>query len=179
MRERPKLIMLGGFAASGKSTIAERYISDHPLALCVEGDEIITKLGQWRSHIKEAVESKFSLTACMATTHLRVGYDVILPFLLGNESHAEMYENLATEAGADFFEFYIYDKKDEAIKRLLARGSWGETGLPPITQEDLPRIERLYEEMIEAVAKRPNMITIESTEGDIEGTYKALITGLP
>ncbi len=56
MNNRPKRILLGGFARCGKSTIAERYISEHPLALYIEGDEIITKIGQWRAHIAEAVK---------------------------------------------------------------------------------------------------------------------------
>jgi DNA transposition AAA+ family ATPase len=38
--------MLGGFAGCGKTTIAKRYISENPLTLIIEGDEVITKLRQ-------------------------------------------------------------------------------------------------------------------------------------
>lgn len=174
MKIRPKLIMLAGFAGCGKSTLAERYINDHPLALYVEGDEIITRLGQWRSHQNEAVKSKVALASGMATIHLRTGYDVIIPHLPGG-SYDAVYENVAKETDAEYLEVFIEVEKEEAIKRLLARGTWGEAGLPPITDKDLPRIDRLYVEMIEAVAQRPNTIVIKSTEGDIDGAYAALI----
>lgn len=174
MKIRPKLIMLAGFAGCGKSTLAERYIADHPLALYVEGDEIITKLGQWRTHQTEAVKSKVALASGMAATHLRTGYDVIIPHLPGGD-YDSTYENVAKEAGGEFLEVFIEVEKEEAIKRLLARGTWGEAGLPPITDKDLPRIDRLYDEMMEAVTQRPSTIIVRSTEGDVDGTYKALI----
>jgi len=177
MNDRPKLILLAGFAACGKSTVAERYISDHPLALYIEGDEIITKLGQWRAHISEAIKSKRLLAAGMAAIHLRSGYDVILPRMPGGE-YESAYEDAAKETGADFYEVFINVGKDEAVKRLLARGSWGEEGLPPITQEDRPKIERLYDEMVDAVAQRPNTVKIESIEGDVEGTYQGLLKAI-
>ena len=177
MNARPKLIMLYGFAGCGKSTIAERYINDHPLALYVEGDEIITKLGQWRTHQEEAVACKRALTSGMAAVHLRSGYDVIVPRLPGG-SYDPTYENVAREADADFLEIFIDVEREEAISRLLARGTWGEAGLPPITEKDLPKIERLYDEMIEAVAQRSNTIVITSIEGDVDGTYAELITSL-
>lgn len=177
MKDRPKLILLGGFAACGKSTIAERYIADYPMALYIEGDEIITKLGQWRTHTNEAVQSKRLLTAGMALIHLQSGYDVIIPKLQGG-NYDSSYEEAAKEAGADFLEIFIDVPKDEAVRRLLERGSWGEAGLPPITQEHLPKIERMYDEMVSAVSQRPNTIIIKSIEGDIEGTYKALINAL-
>jgi len=169
--------MLAGFAGCGKSTLAERYIADHPLALYVEGDEIITKLGQWRAHQTEAVKSKVALASGMAAIHLRTGYDVIIPHLPGGD-YDETYENVAKEAGAEFLEVFIEVEKEEAIRRLLARGTWGEAGLPPITDKDLARIERLYEEMIKAVAQRSNTTVIRSTEGDIDGTYTALIKAI-
>ena len=71
--------MLGGFAGCGKTTIASKYVSETPLALNIEGDEIITKLGQWRENINEAIASKLSLTTAMTEAHLRDGHDVILP----------------------------------------------------------------------------------------------------
>lgn len=177
MNVRPKLIMLYGFAGCGKSTLAERYINDHPLALYVEGDEIITKLGQWRTHQNEAVACKRALTSGMTAIHLRSGYDVIIPRLPGG-SYDPTYENVAREAGADFLEVFIDVERREAIRRLRARGTWGEAGLPPITDKDLPKIERLYEEMIDAVAQRPNTFVIKSTEGDVDGTYTSLINSL-
>ena len=57
----------------------------------------------------------------MAAIHLRSGYDVIIPQLPGG-SYDATYENVAQEAGAEFLEIFIEVEKEEAIRRLLARG---------------------------------------------------------
>lgn len=44
---QPKFILLNGFAGAGKTTIAKRYLADHPLAFLIEGDELIVNLGHW------------------------------------------------------------------------------------------------------------------------------------
>jgi hypothetical protein len=122
--------------------------------------------------VEEAVACSLSLTAAMAAAHLKSGHDVILPFLLRDASHAAHYEDVAHVAGADFLEITLSVEKPDAVRRLLKRGTWGEEGLPPLTQEDIPKIERLYDDMVEAMGLRPNMIHIRSKENDIEGTYK-------
>jgi DNA transposition AAA+ family ATPase len=48
MSNKPKLIVLYGFAANGKTTIAKKYIDEHPLSPMIEGDEIINMIGKWR-----------------------------------------------------------------------------------------------------------------------------------
>lgn len=178
MSHRPKLIMLGGFAGCGKTTLANKYVSETALALSIEGDEIITKLGKWRENVKEAIASKLSLTSAMAETHLQDGHDVILPFLLGDTESAIHYEDIARAAGADFIEITLSVEKPDALQRLLKRGTWGEAGLPPLTQADIPKIERLYDSMVEAIKSRPNMIHVESKENDIESTYRDFIASI-
>jgi DNA transposition AAA+ family ATPase len=54
--KKPKLILLYGFASSGKTTLSKKYISEHPLALSIEGDQIINMMGQWRANENEARE---------------------------------------------------------------------------------------------------------------------------
>jgi predicted kinase len=172
---KPKLIMLGGFAGCGKTTIANRYVTEHPLALSVEGDEIIIKLGQWRENIEEAVACKAALTSALVAAHLKRGHDVVLPYLLTNSQDAERFESLAHVQGADFYEVILFVEKEEALRRLFKRGTWGEEGLPPLTEADRPKTERLYDKMVEATSLRPKMIDVVSEAGDVEGTYKKFI----
>lgn len=124
MNQRPKLIMLGGFAGCGKTTIANKYVSE-PLALNIDGDEIITKLGQWRKNIHDAVASRLSLTSAMAEAHLRDGRDVILPFLLRDAGVAKHYEEVAHSAGAHFIEILLSVEKSEAISKIAPEGNLG------------------------------------------------------
>jgi 2-phosphoglycerate kinase len=44
---KQKLILLNGFAGVGKSTIAQKYISETPLTLCLEGDIVMGMIGCW------------------------------------------------------------------------------------------------------------------------------------
>ena len=44
------LVLLNGPRASGKSTLAARYVHDHPLALNLDIDVIRGLLGRWIDH---------------------------------------------------------------------------------------------------------------------------------
>jgi predicted kinase len=173
---KSKLIMLNGFAGCGKSTIAKKYISEHPLSMNLEGDQIIVMLGEWKENWDEASKCKIELTKTMAATHLGLGYDVVIPFLLTKEKDAEDFEKIAEETGANFFEIVLSVNREEAIARLLKRGRWGEEGSSTFTEKDYSDIEELYNSMIEATNKRPNTINIFPKEGDIEKTYEDFIS---
>ena len=49
-----KVILLNGFAGAGKTTIAKRYIDQHPLSVVIEGDELIVNIGNWVAQEDEA-----------------------------------------------------------------------------------------------------------------------------
>ena len=172
---QPTLILLYGFAASGKTTLAKRYLEDHPLSLVVEGDVLIAMLGRWREHAREAGQLKLALEESLVTTHLRSGYDVLLPILPHDAALAERYEAIAHEAKAAFVEVLLDLDREEAITRLLKRGNWGETGLPPLTESDRPRIEKKYDQMMAAMNQRENIVRIYPKEGEITETYATLI----
>ena len=175
MNTEQKLILLNGFAASGKTTLTKRYIDDHPLALGLEHDELVVMLGQWEEHEKEAREKVFLLMKNMVSTHLKSGNDVVLPYLLTNSTHAEEFENIANENGAKFIEIILSKDRDEAIDHLLLRGCWGEKGLPPLTDKDIPSIEHLYETMMLETNKRENMVPLNPVWNDINQTYSQLL----
>jgi chloramphenicol 3-O-phosphotransferase len=40
---KARLIVLNGFAAAGKTTIAKKYIDEHSMALALEADAIVDK----------------------------------------------------------------------------------------------------------------------------------------
>lgn len=175
MKSLPKLIILNGFSASGKSTIAKKYVENHPLSLNIEGDEIIAMIGEWKNHYDEARKCVFPHTKAMIDTHLGLGYDVVVPYLLVNAKEVEEFEKIARKHDARFFEIMLYAEKKDAINKLLKRGKWGEDGLPKISKEELPHIEDLYDRMERATAKRKNTLTLEIEEGDVEGTYEQLL----
>lgn len=172
---KPKLILLYGFASSGKTTLSKRYISKHPLALSVEGDQIISMMGQWRENEGEAREIVFEHTKAITELHLKKGHDVLLPYLLTNTEDAESFREIAERVQVDFFEIYIYLEREEAINRLLKRGVWGEEGSPKLSNDDLPEIEKLYDLMEKSMSSRTSVKLLQSAFNDIEGTYAEML----
>lgn len=171
MSSPQKLILLNGPAGIGKTTISKMYLTEHPLALSIEGDQIIGMMGHWREHESIARELVFKHTKCMAEVHLKEGLDVLLPYLLTNADHATAFERIAEENGALFCEIILLADKDEATNRLLERGVWGEEGSKKLTEKQRPEIESLYDGMMAALAKRPNTVRIGVEKDDIAGTY--------
>lgn len=174
----PKLILIDGFAGVGKTTLAKRYVADRPLAMDLEGDEIIVMLGQWLAHEKEARELMFELGKAIITTHLASGHDVVVPCLPTNIAHQKAFEDIATKMNAQFFEIALITERGLAIQRLLKRGSWGEEGTDPLTEADLPIIERLYDAMDKTLAERPNATRISSVEDEHDHTYQQFLAAI-
>ena len=168
---KPLLILLNGPAGIGKTTIAQRYIDERPLALAVNGDDIIVMLGQWLRHEDEARKMVFSFTCDMTRTHLRTGHDVILPYLVNNAEHAKAFARIAEECNAAFVEVLLTTERTESVERMFQRGTWGERGTDPLTDKDKAVVEELYDAVHDSIGDRPDAVVIQSVHGDIDGTY--------
>lgn len=174
MREA-RLIVLNGFAGSGKSTIGRRYIKENPLALLVEGDELIVNVGQWLENEPKARDLVLELTKSLASTHLSKGYDVVIPYLVTKASHIDVFREIAANHNADFFNFLLFNEKDTAIERLLERGTWGEAGLDPLSDKDMPEIINLYDQMEVQLEAQKDAIKIAQKNRSIDDTYAAIL----
>lgn len=171
----PKLILLEGFAGSGKTTIAERYVAEHPLTMNLEGDKLIIMFGQWLKHEEKARKLVFELTKAMIATCLESNNDVIVPYLPTHPEHAKDFESIAQRLNAEFFEVILGVEREDAICRLMKRGSWGEEGTEPLTEADLPTIEGLHDAMTTALAERHNAVHITCIDGDHDATYQKFL----
>lgn len=174
----PKLILLEGFAGSGKTTIAERYASEHPLTMHLEEDKLIVMFGQWLAHEDEARKLVFSLAKTMIATCLESGRDTIVPYLPTHPDRVKAFEDIAQNSGAGFFEVILEVERKDAIRRLMQRGSWGEEGTEPITDADLPIIENLHDTMSGVLEQRHAATRIACVEGDHEGTYQKFLEAI-
>lgn len=172
---KPKLILINGFAAAGKTTIAKMYIAEHPLSMAVETDELIVNIGDWRENEDEAWRLVFLLTKSMLRAYIAEGRDVVLPYLVRNASDADEFEAIAKDLNADFYEFLLHDDRPAAIARLLKRGTWGEAGQPPISDDELPVIEEIAIKMEQALEKRPGTIRITIKANDPKSTYDEIL----
>ena len=175
MSSSQKVILLNGSAGVGKTTISKMYLDEHPLALSIEGDQIIGMMGQWRKHESVARELVFEHTKSMLATHLKSGHDVLLPYLLIDSSHASAFEKIVNKHNVIFYEVILLVDKGEATTRLLERGVWGEEGSNKLTEKHKPEIETLYNKMLTELNKRPNTIKIGVEKGNATGTYAKLL----
>ena len=172
---KPKLILLSGPLGSGKSTLAKKYVDEHPLALNLDIDEIRKLIGQWREHPEESAKRSRRMAEEMTRITLSAGYDVIIPQIYRKQEYITSLEQIAQEMGADFYELLLDVEKAEAIKRFMDRGGIHKGGLIE-RGGGVAKLESMYDEMSELVAKRPATIRIKPALGDIEATYRELVS---
>lgn len=128
------LILLNGAPATGKSTLARRYVAGHPLALNLDLDLVRGLLGDWRSSPGEAGLAARAIGLAAARTHLREGHDVVVPQLVARAQFIEELAATATDAGAEFVEIMptirthpgqVAQAYAALLARLAERGSPG------------------------------------------------------
>jgi len=175
---KPKIILLTGFAAAGKSTIAKKYIANHSMAMAIEADNLVDNIGDWINHREEIRYITFELTKAMLRTYLPFRHDAILPYVITDATEAEAFEEIARQCDADYYEFALQNDHDAAVARLLERGTWGESTSPPLTNKDLPIIEDLYSKVEAAIALRPNLVRIDLHGQNPDDTYAKIIDNL-
>jgi hypothetical protein len=117
----------------------------------------------------------FELTKSMIATHIHNGYDVILPYLILRPNEIKEFQILAEKINADFFEVALLADEADATRRLMQRGTWGESDAPPITESDQPIIHDLYRRFSETLKEREGVHIITSQEGRQDETYQALL----
>jgi hypothetical protein len=117
----PYLIILNGPPGIGKSTVAGRYVEDHPLALSLEQDVVRGLLGGWRTREAESGALARELCLGMARTHLVAGNDVIAPQFVAIPEYLDRLSGLGLEVGAQHIEFVSLDEVSSAERRFHAR----------------------------------------------------------
>jgi predicted kinase len=114
------LLLINGAPGVGKSTLADRYADEHPLALIIDIDAIRTQLGQW-AQIEESRLVARDLAFALAREHLTNGHDVIVPQYLGRPEFRERLALLAGEKRAAFVEVLLTDDADRITQRFRKR----------------------------------------------------------
>lgn len=178
MGNKPVLLFINGPTGVGKTTIAQRYADDHPLALILSADNFVGSMGQWLDHEDDARKLALRYIGIIAKEHLKAGHDVVVPYLLERPEDMMVLEEAVEASGTRLFECALMAPKEEVVARAIERGTWGEPGSPPLTSEDRPILERLYGGFERALAARPGAVKISVQKGDIDGTYRQMIEAM-
>lgn len=175
-----RLILLNGGPASGKSTLARRYVDDHPLALALDIDVLRSMLGHWRDDPMGAGLAARAIAIAAADVHLRAGHDVIVPQFLARADFVEQLEHCAAAADVTFVELLVRSRVDDGVRRYAARAVNSERheDARPLAASDPVPVASLYESLDMFMRTRPGAIAFDSVDGDIEATYHALLQAL-
>jgi predicted kinase len=166
------LIVLNGPPACGKSTLARRYVAEHPLALALDIDVLRDLIGGWRDRPQEGGLLARAAGLAAARVHLLAGHDVIVPQLLARPEFLEQAAELAAAAGATFHEIVLMDTRENALRRWAVRAGT-EAGDTPA------EIAALYDRLQGMLASRPDARIVPSQENDIDRTYQEVCGHLP
>lgn len=109
------LVLLNGPPASGKSTIAQRFVDSRPLSLNLDIDVVRDMLGGWLDDPSTAGMTARSLALVMAEAHLAAGRDVIVPQFLGRTDFIEQLAGVASRSAATFVKTALWIDRSRAI----------------------------------------------------------------
>ena len=164
----PTLILVNGPPGCGKSTIAARYVADHPLALALDVDDVRSRIGGWRERPEEAGLLARNAVLAAAGAHLAAGHDVVVPQYLGRPAFVERLAALAAETGAEFREVVLMTSRDEALRRFRERADPAKDGTD---------LDAMYDRLVALLPHRPGARVI-SADGDADATYAAFVDAL-
>jgi len=180
-----RLIHLNGPPGIGKSTLARRYVADHPGVLNCDIDVLRTFIGGWESDFQAAGALIRPAALALMGAYLENGHDVVLPQLLVDPSELARFEAAATGAGAEFAERFVMDTAAASVARFHGRGS-AETEDPWHDQVRAivaanggdAELSRCHAALVRLLPERPNAVVISSSADDVEGTYRSLLESL-
>jgi predicted kinase len=184
VRGVPRLVLLNGAPGSGKSTLARRFADDHPLTLVLDIDQVRGMLGRWLDQPTSAGLLARGLAIAMAGTHLRAGYDVLVPQYVGRLDFVETLQQLANEVGVAFIELALVSDRHDVVSRFERRSA---TAQKPVHRQaaELQRraggreqLAASHDNVLAVVAGRPATRVITSIDRDIDGTYAELVGAL-
>jgi predicted kinase len=177
----PRLILLNGPPAAGKSTLARMYAADHPLALNLDIDRLRAQLGGWRDDPGPAGAAARRIALAAARAHLTAGHDVVIPQLVARVEFIEQLEAAALDSRAVFCEVMLLDEQDKLRARYRARvREQSASGLEPTSATDLTDAEltEFYERLLPVVAARPGTMVIRARTGEAAVAYAELAARL-
>jgi predicted kinase len=175
-------VLLNGPPAIGKSTLARRYVRDRPLAFCLDLDGIRRLVGQWDQHEEASGLLARKMALAMAQTHLASGYDVVVPQYVARTEFIDDLAGLAASSNASFFEVYLTDDMEEALRRFDARADDVEAATHHREAVGMVGSRKGLSDMYDGIEQvrltRQHAVVVPTRAGYEEEAYRAMVTAL-
>ena len=179
------LIHLNGPPGIGKSTIARRYVAEHPGVLNCDIDILRTLIGGWECDFGKAGVLIRPAALAMIEAYLANGHDVVLPQLLIDPTELARFEACAIDVGARFVERFLMDTPAASLARFHRRGAseaqdpWHDQVRAIVaTDGGDDALTRRHAALERLLLERPNAVVIVSADGAVEETYCSFMASL-
>lgn len=171
--------------AWASSTLARRYVADHPGTLNCDVDVLRSLIGGWQDDFVGAGALIRPAALAMIEEYLGTGQDVVVPQMLIRPTELARFEGAATAAGADFVERFVMADRGDLVARFHRRGGDGD---PDPWHRQVREIVagqggdehllRCHDALVQLLADRPRARVIPSREGAVDETYRSLVESL-
>lgn len=176
----PRLIHLNGPPGIGKSTLAQRYVDEHPGVLNLDIDRVRPLIGGWRKRFAETGDIVRPLALSMAAAHLRGGRDVVMPQVLCQLNEIALFEAAAHDNGAAFCQVVLMDTKQQWLERCQRPAEHGGQVWHQQVQDVVDQmtvqalVADIHDQLTAVIAARSDARVVPSIAGAIQQTYDAL-----
>ena len=178
----PRLILINGPPAAGKSTLAQQYADEHPLTLNLDIDRIRALLGGWHDDPGQAGILARRIAIAAAGVQLAGGHDVVIPQLVARLDFIERLEATARDSGARFCEVFLVDSRENLQARYRERGRTNAVAgrRDPVVSTGLTDAElaRAYDDLLPVLQARPATAVIQARSGEIDEAYRDLLASV-
>lgn len=177
-----RLVHLNGPPGIGKSTLARRYVAEHPGVLNCDIDLLRTSIGGWDADYEMAGTLIRPAALAMIEAYLANGHDVVMPQMIVNPDELAKFEAAATRAGADYVERFLMDSATSSVARFHRRGQadpWNDLVRAVVARKGGDdALVGFHADLERLLAHRRDAVVIASVEGDPDLTYRALLDSL-